>query len=249
MQTRSQTGSLKSNPFLRSDSTTKKKRTINNLLKTVINKKKKHGRKSNMTTLSLTSEDQELKKVYKNTANIQDAVDKIIENKKIAQSVYERVDNSQKLLVRQLQKPNLKRFEKNSIKKQIRECISYKKEAKEIGLATDHLLNKLEYVLDVYFFNPKMDTYDVNLNCRICFELLNSDNMSLLSCGHLFCTSCITTWFAENHKCGYCAASHPSYIPLHSLRGLLTIAINSKILGNNPTLLNSLLDEKFVVFS
>ena len=44
-----------------------------------------------------------------------------------------------------------------------------------------------------------------DFECVVCREdFKEGDTIKKTSCGHLFCTSCINTWFASNKKCPVC---------------------------------------------
>lgn len=41
-------------------------------------------------------------------------------------------------------------------------------------------------------------------NCAICLEKIRENNIRVLGCGHVFCSSCIQMWKKRSGNCPFC---------------------------------------------
>lgn len=55
---------------------------------------------------------------------------------------------------------------------------------------------------------------NTEVNCPICWELLNSDKPVTTLCRHKFHKSCLVTWLSKEKMCPICYNINPQYFPI-----------------------------------
>lgn len=63
---------------------------------------------------------------------------------------------------------------------------------------------KIEIKSDV---KMSIETMQSNVQCSICSDVLDSQDISITPCGHLFCTACIIKAIRKSRVCPSCEAA------------------------------------------
>ena len=61
--------------------------------------------------------------------------------------------------------------------------------------------------------NETRQVYNSSSDCPICGDRLEENPITVLQCGHRFCTSCIDQWFSRRQTCPLCRAGPDSDRP------------------------------------
>ena len=48
------------------------------------------------------------------------------------------------------------------------------------------------------------------MQCPICLDVIESNNIDRINCGHTFCYTCINEWLRSKNSCPLCRACHKS---------------------------------------
>ncbi len=122
------------------------------------------------------------------------------------------------------------------------------------------LISKIEGVINKYklkidYFKNIINNLENNYICSICIENIDSNNLCIIDCGHIFCKNCLTKYIIQQYKkcnCPICRELfllNNIYVPIDNNIDINKFILKGSKLNNLKNILKRKDDSKIIIIT